>query len=103
MGRCDLRHLDVAALLPIHRVADPLERLHRLAPRDDGESAQPGTSTTSSSMPGGIGSPWTQSPTLRVSIACWAATLDRIGPIHPSGGGPNLTSLVANRRLHPRR
>jgi hypothetical protein len=47
----------MAALLHIHFVADPEEGFDRLRAGDNRQFHPPGTSITSSSMPGGTGSP----------------------------------------------
>jgi hypothetical protein len=54
--------LDVTPPLSVHREANPLERPHGLPTGHDGEPAQPGISTTSSLMLGGMGSPCALSP-----------------------------------------
>jgi hypothetical protein len=48
---------DVAAPLAISLIPDPLERPDNLSPGDAGKLAQTATSTSSSLMDGGIGSP----------------------------------------------
>ena len=48
---------NVATLLHIHLIADPAEGLDCLCAGNDRQFHPPGTSMTSSSMPGGTGSP----------------------------------------------
>ena len=57
MGRVNMTQNNMAASLPIEFISDSLQRLHQLAPRNPRQIAHPATSTISSEIGGGIGSP----------------------------------------------
>ena len=57
MGRLILAKHQVAPTLPVERIAQCGERLHDLSARHDWQFAHGYTSTTSSEIGGGIGSP----------------------------------------------